>query len=180
MRQPTPRMPATPTLLFTNCQNAWSSSTASTYVAARKDLQDAAMADFDARDYGRYCSLQAHEKRFAKARLDQLPAAVRALAESAELQSRAYYQAGLLYGREAGIRAGLYYVGLASGYLDYAEFCASLHTPKPARFAARDMQLEIAGLEKELLASYDDPAAVRNQPQCRRLRNSTHQADQQI
>ncbi|HKF45214.1 MAG TPA: hypothetical protein VKG01_19125, partial [Thermoanaerobaculia bacterium] len=54
------------------------------------------------------------------------PAAVRALAEAALLQVRAFYDASLEYGRSTEARYGLFYLGQAQAQRDFVSFCRKL------------------------------------------------------
>ncbi len=109
--------------------------------------------------------LERSGRALTDAKLRELPAAVRALVQSAREQSALYDRSALLYGQESGVKAGLYYLGLARGYLDYALFCAGLRFPPDggARAAGHPPDAAIAALEGELLATYDAHAA--NHPQ---------------
>jgi hypothetical protein len=89
------------------------------------------------------------------------PAAVRAIAETALPQVRAYYEAALEYGRATQPGTGLYYVGLAQAEKDLAAFCRSLSTkggPPPPPL--RSLEPDLDALETELLALYRPPASI--------------------
>jgi hypothetical protein len=99
------------------------------------------------------------------ARLRALPAAVRALAQAARAQSELYRESARLYGRATGAANGLYYLGLARGYLEFAVFAAGLDWPgaPPGAPPARSPEPAIANLETALATTYQSGAA--NRPQ---------------
>jgi hypothetical protein len=100
--------------------------------------------------------LDEKEKQLAGNNWRSSPAAVRALAESAQTQVRPYYQSGRLYGLNTTIDDGLYYLGLSPALLDYALFCQSLkfgQAPQAA-FKLAPLSDALAGLESETLRSF--------------------------
>jgi hypothetical protein len=89
------------------------------------------------------------------------PAVARALAEAALLQVRAYYEAGLDYGRNTMARDGLFYVGAAQAQRDFVTLAGTLLPPSPKplpplRFLAADLDR----FEDALLAAYIPPASI--------------------
>jgi len=89
------------------------------------------------------------------------PAALRAIAEAALPQVRAFYESSLEYGRATTPRYGFLYLGLAQAQRDFARFCRTLAAPtgqkKPP---VRSLGLELDALESELLAAYRPPASI--------------------
>jgi hypothetical protein len=137
----------------------WTDVVATEYVGSPKAKT---LAEFE-REWDRQGVLfQQLEKRFARANLGSLPAAVRALAQSAELQARTYYQAAKPFARETGVDSGLSYIGVSSGFMDFAIFCSHLDFPKQ-RSAGRDVAPEIARLDREILDAYNQQGAEQSQ-----------------
>jgi hypothetical protein len=97
------------------------------------------------------------EKQFARAKLGSLPAAVRSLAQAAELQARTYYHAAKPFARDTDVDSGLSYIGVSSGLMDFALFCARLDFPRQ-RSTVGDVSPEIAQLDREILEAYDHSA----------------------
>ncbi len=89
------------------------------------------------------------------------PAAVRALAEGAFLQVRAYYGASLEYGRSTTPQYGLYYLGVAQAHRQFVSFCSKLGEAASRRAPPlRSLKGELDSLEGELLAAYRPPASI--------------------
>ena len=133
------------------------------YTESRKELETAGFDAFEKEWQKIGPQLKEEEKSLTDARLASLPAAVRALVEAAQEQSRTYYQAGRLYARETTVAYGLHYIGSAQGLLDFATWSAGLHFPKSQTSKARPPEKEIAGLEREVLQSYQHTDATRQQ-----------------
>ncbi len=90
-----------------------------------------------------------------------LPATERALAEAAALRAGATYRASRDYGHEAGLDAGLYYLGAALGeqrVVELARRAAGRHAA--AAPPLRSPRPEIDALQREVLAAYRPPASV--------------------
>ncbi|MGB7622397.1 MAG: hypothetical protein WBN92_08620 [Terriglobia bacterium] len=109
--------------------------------------------------------LNKEEQNLTGTRLSSLPSAVRALVEAAQVQSRTYYQAARLYGRETTTEYGLQYLGLSKGYLDFAVWCAQLHFPASPSWEAHSPGDDIAALEKDVIRSYSQPQALKQNEQ---------------
>lgn len=89
------------------------------------------------------------------------PAAIRAIAEAALPQVRAFYDASLEYGHSTDAEAGLFYVGAARSQRDFASFCRSLSTSSSLRAPSlRPLVAELDELEGQLLDAYRPPAAI--------------------
>jgi len=93
------------------------------------------------------------------------PAAVRAMAEAAAPQIRAFYDAGLEMGKSIEPGEGLFYLGSARAQREFAAFCRTLPPPTttpligaPPRL--RPLAHELDDLETKLLAAYRPPASV--------------------
>jgi len=89
------------------------------------------------------------------------PAAVRALAEAALLQVRAFYDASLEYGRSTEAQYGLFYLGQAQAQRDFVSLCRKFseasfgHAPP-----LRNLSEELDALEGEVLDAYRPPASI--------------------
>lgn len=96
------------------------------------------------------------------------PLAVRALAEAAVSQGRAFYDASLEYGRNTTPAMGFFYLEAARAQLGFVALCESLARSVPAERGAtaepvrpaRTLAVEIDQLESELLAAYRPPASI--------------------
>jgi hypothetical protein len=100
----------------------------------------------------------------------QLPAAVQAVAETAEIQVRQYYQASPIYGRNTTPEAGLYYLGAAQGSREFAAFCRTLGPREGGRDPAlRSLLVELDRLDREVLDAYEPPASIDKHPAFIRL-----------
>ncbi len=89
------------------------------------------------------------------------PAAVRAIAEAALPQVRAYYESSLEYGRATMPKYGFLYLGLAQAQRDFALFCRTVAARSGRRAPAlRGLGAELDALEAELLAAYRPPASI--------------------
>jgi hypothetical protein len=133
------------------------------YIESKKELEKGSFEAFEKEWQLLGPQLAREEKGLTEARLALLPAAVRALVEAAQEQSRSYYQAGRLYARETTVPYGLHYMGEAKGLLAFANWSAALHFPKSASWKGRSPDKEISELEKEILKSYQRPDATRQQ-----------------
>lgn len=93
-------------------------------------------------------------------------AAGRALADAALLEAGGYYEASLEYGRNTVADAGFFYLGAMRGQHEFARLATSVAAPRDARGKAlpppalRDLGVEIAALENELLLAYRPPASI--------------------
>ncbi len=92
---------------------------------------------------------------------DVRPAAVRALAEAALPQVRAYYDASLEYGRSTMPDAGLFYLGSAQAQRDLVAWLRSLDEDSPRDAPPlRPLRQDLDALEGEVLAAYRPPASI--------------------
>ena len=103
----------------------------------------------------------------ARARPDfaDVPAAARAVGESALSEVQVFYDASLDYGRNTAAPAGFYYLGSAQGQIEMAQWAASIG-PKPTLPPPRlrSLEPEINALEDEVLAAYRPPASIDSHP----------------
>jgi hypothetical protein len=89
------------------------------------------------------------------------PAAVRAIGEATLPQVRGYYDASLEYGHNTMPVFGYYYIGVAQGQLEFANFCRSISEPSaPPPPPLRSVAAELDALENDLLAAYRPPASI--------------------
>jgi hypothetical protein len=91
------------------------------------------------------------------------PAAVEALAAANASRAPATWRASLPYSEDAGIDAGVYYLGEAQAYAAFAAFARSLPLEARGRAPAfRSLASEIAALEAQVAGTYDKaPADVK-------------------
>jgi len=86
----------------------------------------------------------------------RVPAAIDAIAESAEDRGPSTYQASRPYAEDAGIDAGLYYLGESRAVMDYAAFVRSLAWSDPGRRPAfRSVAPELSALDREMTVRYE-------------------------
>ncbi len=95
-----------------------------------------------------------------------VPAAVRAVAESAFGRSQHLYQAADSYARVTSPAAGYYYMGEAQGTMTSALFVRGLGAPRSgaAAPAARSLKGERTSLAKRIEAIYKPPLAIDRHP----------------
>jgi hypothetical protein len=94
------------------------------------------------------------------------PTALRALAETARPQLRAYYEASLEFGRSTQPQYGLFYIGQALAQGDFIGFCRRASAPAPGSTPpVRGIEAELDSLETELLAAYRPPASIDHHPE---------------
>lgn len=92
---------------------------------------------------------------------DLHPAAVRALAEAALPQVRAYYDASLEQGRATSAAGGLYYLGAAQSQREVVDFLRQVSKPGTRRPPPlRSLAPEIEALEGEMMAIYRPPVSI--------------------
>lgn len=144
-------------------QGVMANAVAEQYIGSKKELEKAGFDTFEKEWQLLGPQLSREEKSLTEARLNSLPAAVRALVQAAQEQSRSYYQAGRLYARETTVPYGLHYLGEAKGLLAFANWSAGLQFPKSPSWKGRSPDKEISELEKEILKSYQRPDATRQQ-----------------
>lgn len=131
------------------------------YVSTAGDVHD--MDAFEKEWQRAGAELSKEESALTEAKLRALPAAVRALVEANQLQSRTLYNAGHLYGQETGVQNGLAYNGLAKGMMEFAVWAAGLKFPAGSRSMVPSAGNGISGLEKEVLQAYNRPGVAEQQ-----------------
>src|SRR6478672_1608550 len=86
----------------------------------------------------------------------RVPAVIDALAEAAEDRGPATYQASRPFVEDAGVDAGLYYLGESYAVMDCAAFVRSGSSPAVGRRPAfRSIEPELATLEREMTTKYE-------------------------
>jgi len=107
----------------------WADVKATLYVRATSPTaaRDSAAFDAEWRRMGESISKRARPPGAAA----RVPAAVRALAQVSRQQSGPFYEGGRLYGQNTTLENGLYYVGLADAYVEFASFLEGLPFPGP-------------------------------------------------
>jgi hypothetical protein len=86
---------------------------------------------------------------------------VEALAQSAEGRAPATYRASLPYAQDAGLQAGLYYLGESHAMVDFAALCRSLALPAAGRRPAiGPIEPALAAYEAEVVQAYDAATAA--------------------
>src|SRR5262245_53713265 len=86
----------------------------------------------------------------------RVPAAIDALAEAAEDRGAATYHASRPYAEDAGVNAGLYYLGESRAVMDFAVFVRSGSWPSVGRRPAfRSIAPELAALDREMTTKYE-------------------------
>jgi hypothetical protein len=89
-------------------------------------------------------------------RTERVPAALDALAEAAEDRGPATYQASRPYSEDAGVSAGLYYLGESYAVMDFAAFARSGPWPESGRRPAfRSIASELAAFDREMTTKYE-------------------------
>lgn len=135
---------------------------AAAYVRQRPASQRRDMAGFEA-EWARMGSvLRDGLGRPSAAALERFrPAAVRALAEAAIPQVRAYYDASLEYGRSTVPDSGLFYLGSAQAQSDLVAWLRELDEESSGEAPPlRSLGPELDALEGEVLAAYRPPASI--------------------
>jgi hypothetical protein len=100
------------------------------------------------------------EPKMSGAGTARLPAAVEAIAASNAVRAPATWRASLPYSQDAGMAAGLYYLGEAQAYAAFAAFCRALpFDPAGTAPPFKPMAGEITSLEAEVARLYDKAPA---------------------
>jgi hypothetical protein len=140
-------------------QSVWMTLDAQAYMEAKASVAKRGTAAFenDWRRLGR--ELAGKEKRL-NSTAPSLPATVRALIQISRLQSRPYYKSGRLYGLQTTLDLGFYYMGIASGNIDFALFCQRLPfaSGRPP-LKLRPLTDQLAEIEAETLNAYEQSDA---------------------
>jgi len=89
-------------------------------------------------------------------RRGRVPAAMDALADASKDRAQATYQASRPYAEDAGVAAGLYYLGESFAVMDFAAFVRSTSWPAAGRRPAfRSIASELAALDREMTTKYE-------------------------
>jgi hypothetical protein len=87
---------------------------------------------------------------------------VEALAQSAEGRAPATYRASLPYARDAGLQAGLYYLGESHAMVAFAALCRSLELRPAGRAPViGSIETALAAYERDVVKAYDTAPAER-------------------
>lgn len=131
---------------------------AAAYAEANQALRRQGMTAFEDewQDAGPQLQEAARERR--------LPVAVEALRQVSALRARTYYDASLPYARAESIASGLYYLGVARAYHEFAVLCAGMEftaVDPPPEFLPLDAAL--SDLESEAVALFAAAGEERQQ-----------------
>lgn len=139
---------------------------ATVYAESRPPAEHSDQAKFEAEWKRMGGVLHADLKPFKPASFAKLqPAAVRAVAESAQPQIGIFYDASLPYSRSTSPEAGLFYVGTAVAQKDFTALCdrfSEATSAPPPRL--RSLSPDIEAMQNELLAAYKPPASIDSHP----------------
>ena len=87
---------------------------------------------------------------------DNAPALLHALVASAARRAPVTYRAALPYGQDAGVEAGLYYVGEAKALTEFAAFVRTLPLPRNGSAAPiRSIASELEAFDTEVTTAYE-------------------------
>lgn len=138
---------------------AWEDLAANNYLRAVPADQRKEMAAFEAEWARMGGELRPY---LGRPSLDDLqPAAVRALAEAAFPQVRAYYDASLEQGRATSASGGFYYLGAAQAQREVVDFLRKVSEPTSRKAPPlRSLAPEIEALENEMMAVYRPPVSI--------------------
>lgn len=85
------------------------------------------------------------------------PAIVRAMAASGARRAPVTYRAALPYGQDAGVPAGLYYLGEARALAAFADFVSALAWKREGQAPAiRSIQPELVAFDREVTTAYEN------------------------
>ncbi|HTQ53602.1 MAG TPA: hypothetical protein VMI94_04025 [Bryobacteraceae bacterium] len=105
--------------------------------------------------------LTALDREMAAQPWDHAPAAVRALAETAQVQAKPLLEGGLGFANATAPKDGVFYLGQAAGEAQFARFCATLRfppgtVPRPRRSLAP----ELRNLQEKTNAAFVPPRSI--------------------
>jgi len=129
---------------------------AAAYAEANRALRQQGMTAFE----DEWLNVGPHLQEAGRER--RLPVAVEALRQVSALRARTYYQASLPYARADSIGSGLYYLGVARAYHEYAVLCAGMEfstVAPPPDFLPLDAAL--SHLESEAVALFSSAGEER-------------------
>jgi hypothetical protein len=103
----------------------------------------------------------AGEPKAAQPTARHAPLLLQALAEASEARAPVTYRASLPYGQDAGVPAGLYYLGESRALVAFADFVRRLGWPSNGAVpAVRSIAPELAALDAEVTTAYKDMTAA--------------------
>jgi len=89
-------------------------------------------------------------------RSERVPAVIEAIAKASEDRGPTTYLASRPFAEDAGVDAGLYYLGESYAAMDFAALVRSRSWPAPGRRPAfRSLALELAALDREMTTKYE-------------------------
>lgn len=97
------------------------------------------------------------EPRLRASTQRESPAIVRAMAASGARRAPVTYRAALPYGQDAGVPAGLYYLGEARALVAFADFASALAWKRDGEAPAiRSIQPELDAFDREVTTAYEN------------------------
>jgi hypothetical protein len=110
-----------------------------------------------------------HGEPMPSAGTTRLPAVVEALATAAEARAPATYRASLSLGTDADVPSGLFYLGSASAFVEFASFVRQLPWPQPAGDAPpfRSLAPELTAFERTVASAYETMERAEHAPYVR-------------
>lgn len=158
-------------------QPLWAELSAQSYAASQAGIEAKGAEAFEQEWQRMKGEIEEKEKRLAAMPAAGSSAAIEALIESSLTQVRPYHQSGRLYGLNTTIANGLFYLGLAPAYLDFALFCRGLKLYESAKtLKHRPLAPELEKLEASILESYKRMDSSESQPQFIRLNSNLKMA----
>ena len=138
-----------PLLAFYLFEMPWESARAWTFVKASTEV-----ASTDA--FVKKWTATGEPRPVAGPRRTRLPVLVDALASAAEARAVTTYHASKAYGEDAGVPAGLYYLGDSHAVVQFAAFARALDWPIPAAAPPlRSITGELNALDAEMTTAYE-------------------------
>jgi hypothetical protein len=105
--------------------------------------------------------LTALDQKLRGTKWDNAPAAIRALAETAQGKMIPLLEGGRGFATASGPEAGLFYVGQARGEADFAEFCAALKVSRTsAPLPLRSLTSELQKLQAKTNDAFQPPRSI--------------------
>lgn len=134
------------------------------YRLSKSELQKKGIDAFEEDWRGLGAQLSEKQRRVSYKQSSRLPAAVKAMIESALTQIQPYYVSGRLYALNTTIDNGLFYLGRSMACADFALFAQRLEFKESSRpLPLRSLATELAKLEAEVVHSFGQPEAASQQ-----------------
>jgi len=129
--------------------------------AAKSDTVKGNLPAFES-EWGRLNSeLTTLEQKAGQKNWENSEAAIRALAEIAEVKAVPLLNGGRGFATAVGPQAGLFNSGEGLGEAEFAQFCATLNLPrKAAPLPLRSMLPELEGLQEKTNAAFQPPRSI--------------------